>query len=99
MMNKEGKLEVTRMYKKSGKLEDEDSKEETIMVKNFETEPAEVGYLLSKTINLGNYESFKIGVEVKLPCYVEEVAEAQETAYQLAESELLARVREVEEVV
>jgi hypothetical protein len=40
----------------------------------------EVGFEVSYTHNLGNYESAKIGVSLKLPCLVPEIDEAFEYA-------------------
>ena len=47
------------------------------------------------TINLGNYESLRIDVGVKMPCYKEEIEKAKVLAFQLVEKELFAKVREV----
>lgn len=35
---------------------------------------AEVGLLLSRTINLGNYESVRVQVSLTMPCLAEQVA-------------------------
>jgi len=42
----------------------------------FETEPARVSVDYSLTMNLGNYESARIGVSVQVPCYKEEMDDA-----------------------
>jgi succinylglutamate desuccinylase len=46
----------------------------------FQTEPAKVRAEVSRTINLGNYESLRIAVGVELPCYTEEVEEGLHSA-------------------
>jgi len=54
--------------------------EEVISVHRFETEPAKVTVDYGLTLNLGNYESARIGVAVSIPCYVEEVDRTYEKA-------------------
>jgi hypothetical protein len=44
-----------------------------IAVRPFATVPAKVGVSLSRTINLGNYESARVAVSLDVPCYREEV--------------------------
>lgn len=93
-----GTMNVTKMYSKAGQIiKEENAPEETIAIKSFETEPAKVNVDLSLTINLGNYESLKLGCGVMLPCYVEEIVDAQETAFKIAETELFKRATEVKE--
>jgi len=46
----------------------------------FETEPAVVSVELGVTLNLGNFESCRITVGLKAPCYVEQVDDAYKTA-------------------
>jgi hypothetical protein len=62
--------------------------EDIIAVHKFETTPAEVAVDYALTMNLGNYESAKIGVSVRVPCYVEEVDQAYEFAQAWAEERL-----------
>ena len=59
------------------------------------TTPAEVEAKMGLTINLGNYESLRVDVGVKMPCYKEEIEKAKVLAFQLVEKELCAKVREV----
>lgn len=54
--------------------------EDVIAVHKFETEPAEVGVDYALTMNLGNFNSAKISVSVRVPCYKEEIDEAYEFA-------------------
>jgi hypothetical protein len=49
------------------------SKEDTIDVNVFETNPATVSVKAGATVNLGNYESGRVDVMLTVPCYVEEV--------------------------
>lgn len=68
--------------------------EDVIAVHKFETEPAKVTVDYALTINLGNFESAKIGVSVTIPCYAEELAQAYEFAQAWAE-ERLTRERDM----
>ena len=68
--------------------------EDVIAVHKFVTNPAEVAVDYALTVNLGNYESAKIGVSVRVPCYVEELDTAYEFAQAWAE-ERLARERDM----
>jgi len=68
-------IHVTRTIKKDG-IEKDDSDEDMIAVHDFRTAPARVTVDYSLTINLGNYESARIGVAVQIPCYKEEIDEA-----------------------
>ena len=56
------------------------TKNETFAIHRFVTEPAKVTIDRSLTINLGNYESARLGVSVTVPCYVEDVDNAYERA-------------------
>jgi len=92
----DGYKQVTKMYKSSGVVREEiNEPQETIMVRQFEVEPARAHCFLSMTTNLGNYESLKIECGVNLPCYIEELAEAQLTAFNIAKAELFKRINEV----
>ncbi len=52
---------------------EEKGKQEILSVHRFLTEPAKVAVDYSMTVNLGNYQSLKIGVLVSVPCYKEEI--------------------------
>lgn len=56
---------------------DEETETGELEVRNFETEPAEVGMSCERTVNIGNYSSLKMRVDIKVPCYVEEIADVQ----------------------
>lgn len=53
---------------------------EDVEVRVFETEPAVIGYSGGKTVNLGNFESIRVDVSIRLPCYVEELDDAYKWA-------------------
>jgi hypothetical protein len=81
---------------KDGTMEREHVKDETVAVHGFITEPAIVGCGLGRTINLGAYESARLDVSIKVPCYREEAEEAFEFARRFVEDRL---DRECEKVV
>jgi len=73
----------------------EATEDEFLDVRRFETAPAEVGFSAGLTLNLGNYESARIDVSVKVPCYREELDEAYAFATKWASDRL---VKEREEI-
>jgi hypothetical protein len=90
-----GQLWVSAQFSKAGKpVGDEDVSENMIQVDCFETTPAEVEAKMGLTINLGNYESLRVDVGVKMPCYKEEIEKAQALAFEIVERELFAKVKE-----
>lgn len=50
----------------------EEESTETIAVHRFVTTPAQPGYTAQRTVNLGDYNSLKVGVWGTVPCYKEE---------------------------
>lgn len=72
---KSGKIRVTRQFKCDGTITEDDD-EDDIPVGVFETLPAMVRLSLANTINMGDYNSVKVNVDVTVPCYVEELPEA-----------------------
>lgn len=89
---KSGQVRVTRTFSKSGKLLEEGEDEEALTVRQFATQPAQVGILYNSTINLGDYESAKVGVTVTVPCYLEEIDAALDFATSKAEARMAAEV-------
>ena len=77
---------INRM--KRGQKEVAESEE--ISVHEFETEPATVVVDHGLTINLGNYESARLSVAIRVPCYAEEV----DAAYAWAKDWVESRIRE-----
>jgi len=65
-------LRVAKVYLERNVVVGEEESEELIEVRRFETEPAEVGVNLGRTINMGDFNSVRIDVSVKIPCYAEE---------------------------
>lgn len=63
-----GKIWVERVFPQ-GTSHDEQALEARV----FATQPAEVSAVFSRTINLGNFESVRIEVGARMPCYSEEV--------------------------
>ena len=90
---------VSRQYREMGKDTEGEMEEDRILVDCFKTEPAIVEASIGLTINLGNYESLRLDVGVKLPCYKEEIVQAQQRAFRFCEAELMQRKREVEETL
>jgi hypothetical protein len=66
-----------------------------VAVHVFETTPAEVLYEAGATINMGNYESGRVTVGIRVPCYREEIATAFDTAKVWVEKVLEDEVREL----
>lgn len=66
----------------------EEFEQQNIEVAVFATEPASAYAKAGRTINLGNYESFKVELGVTVPCYLEELNEGIETAFSLAGAKL-----------
>jgi hypothetical protein len=51
-------------------------KQEKIEIRPFVTDAtASVGIRLDRTLNIGNFESIKLGVSLTVPCYMEEVVD------------------------
>jgi len=84
-MIRNGEKTVTMMYKDGTLLK---SRDEKLVVREFEVEPARVRCSLGLTLNLGNFESLRIETGVDIPCYLEEVEQAQKFCYKTAENEL-----------
>lgn len=66
-------------------------------VHKFVTEPARVKRSYGLTVNLGNYESARVEVGVEVPCYKEEVSEADAFAAQFCEERLEEEVAKFKE--
>jgi hypothetical protein len=96
MEQKEAKAVVTRAFRKAGESEKEQPpKEETLAVRCFVTEPAKVSFEYGVTMNLGNYESARVTVQLSVPCYREEIEEAAEFAKSWVEKRIQSEVAEV----
>lgn len=67
----------------------------TLDVRTFVTEPAIITRGYGLTLNLGNYESARVDVGIRLPAYREEAEEADEFAKKWCEDRIKAEVDEV----
>lgn len=94
MESKNSTVYITRTISMNQGIKSSKEGEDVIAVHKFVTNPAEVAVDYALTVNLGNYESAKIGVSVRVPCYVEELDTAYEFAQAWAE-ERLARERDM----
>jgi type VI protein secretion system component VasA len=73
-----------------------DDESETLEVARFEVEPAEVSLELGTTVNMGDYETVRVTVGVRIPCYVEELVAAYADAENFVKTRL---TKERDEVV
>jgi len=92
---------VTRTVEEKGRggrgvLDEKDDQEIEIMP--FEGETARVGLDAQMTINLGNYQSAKVGVFLSVPCYIEEVSEVYEVVKRTVEQRMGEEVEELKEM-
>lgn len=89
-----GKLWVRKTVPVMGTATEE-YHEEMIEVDAFQTQPAEAEVRLGMTINLGNYESARIDVGVRVPCYKEEVPSALVAAKQVCEDAIRKEIAQI----
>jgi hypothetical protein len=92
-----GKVVVNRMYKKRGGFQREEEGIDEIAVGKFpEGVPITYAeYSNGNTLNMGDFESIRVDVGVKLPCYLEELPDAYLTAVQFVEEKLAIEVRQI----
>jgi hypothetical protein len=83
-------LTVSRTYKASGEVVANDDWQETLIVREFLSTPARVGVDLSQTVNMGNFESVRVGVLLQIPCYAEEAGGAYEFASKFCKERVVA---------
>jgi hypothetical protein len=89
-------LSVQRHYRRSGVAVATEDESETIQVARFEVEPAEVSLELGVVVNMGDFETARVTVGMKVPCYYEE----RDGAYADAENFVKARLtKERDELV
>lgn len=72
----------------------EQTKEGVVDMKNTQTDGTEVSYASGLTINLGNYESLRIDVGVKLPSTVENMPADLEHAKNFVHQKLMTETAE-----
>jgi len=96
---KTGEVQVSKTYRKGRVTKPEESAEELIVLKHFiEDKPvASVSAGARMTINLKNYESVQVSVNVTLPCYLEELEDCYETAVNFVEEKMGQQINEVYE--
>ncbi len=94
-----GLLSTSKMYTASGNVvkSDEESEEIELKIPVAGARMAQVGFSTRVTINLGNYESVQIGVDVRLPTYVEELEDGFRAAKKFVDDKLNSQVAEVRE--
>lgn len=81
----------------SGETAEEQATSETeiISVNKFVTEPAKVTVDYGLVMNLGNYETCRVGVAVSVPCYFEELDRAYKWAAKWAEDRVMAEQKSI----
>lgn len=85
-----GTINVQKKYKAGRVVLDETTDEELIEVSRF-PEGVPVAHVTAGgrlTINMDNFESTQIGAEVTLPCVMEELEDAYETAKAFVDAKL-----------
>ena len=84
---KSGLIIMSKMYKRSGVTILEENDEDTIEVKTYPSEVVvgTVSFNEGVTINLGDFNSVKLGVHVTLPCVPEELEDAFQEAKRFVE--------------
>jgi len=88
MKAKNSTVYVNRSVGKANDMPVPEGDEDVIAVHNFATMPALVTVDYHLTLNLGNFESARIGISVQVPCYKEEIDDAYEFAAAWAEERL-----------
>lgn len=93
----DGYREVYRSYSKDRKILSEKESQEVLKIRKFFGKVAEVEIESGLTIALGKgtYEFAKVSCKVKLPCYVEEIKEAQNCAVKLVEDKLIEQIEDI----
>ena len=90
---------VSRMYKDGSIVRKEEADEDIIEVvcPPRDVPMAEVGLTSSLTLNLGNFESVKIGVSISLPSTLPELDEAFKAAKKFIDGKLNTEVSDIRE--
>lgn len=81
-------IEIRKGFKDSNQVDHESTDAEIISVRQFFAPHTEVNLSMGLTINLGNYESARIDVGIRVPCYLEEASEAYEFSKKFATERL-----------
>lgn len=72
-----------------------ESREEVVEVVQFKTTPAVVRRGMGLTLNLGNYESARLDVSIEVPCYLEDIENADAFARKWVEDRVVQEVESV----
>lgn len=91
---KEAVITVTTTMLENGQVRGEPVEQEQREVKIFAGPVANVGYGLSFTRNMGNYEGVKVQCSVHVPCYVEEIDYVSAQAYDKCKALLEAAIED-----
>lgn len=78
-------------------VDEEIKREETIEITPFESEAACVALDAGMTVNMGNYQSAKVGVMIAMPCYPEEFDAVYKTVKATVEKIVQEEVAELME--
>lgn len=73
----------------------ETTDQEYIRIRPFITDVCRINVELSRTINLGNYESAKVSVGINMPCYVEEAIDVYHRVLSKAEELITVEVKKI----
>lgn len=97
---KTGMLIASRTYSVSGTVRSSTDEDEQIEVPQLDPNLAQarVEYQSSTTVNIGNFESIKVGVSVSLPSYITELHECYEAAKQFVEAKIQQHMVEIREL-
>jgi hypothetical protein len=91
----EGRIYVTKSFQVGKSPGAELVTDEKISCEKFLTEPAVISLEYGLTLNMGNYESCRLTVGIRLPCYKEQVEEAYGAATVWIEKKIQEQVAEI----
>jgi len=97
MIGKRTEMVVTKSFGKSGAFDNEESDSKSIKVHKFQTTPAMVTVRYGLTLNLGNYESARVDVEVSVPCYKEEIDDAYVFVEKFVEDKVISETQKIKQ--
>lgn len=88
-------ITVSRVHAVSGQTVKKDDETQTLEVRRFLVAPAEVSFEVGCVVNLGDYETVRTTVGVRLPCYREEVDDTYATAKEFATTRLVSERKDI----
>lgn len=96
MDSKQGSGSVTAsVATKNGPDYGEKVRNDLFLVPDFEGPAAEVGFEIGVTLNLGNYESARVAVSVKIPCSPGNVEPTFDKAKAWVEQQMEVQIKEI----